>query len=146
MPIKDYQSFTYEGYTEGELGFPTLYFKEGRYTQSHKDCNNIGWHPLHYIYCYKINITKEAYNIIMEIPSNDPGESKFAQEVVNGKYTATEQNEGILCECYTNDKKNYSVHISRSKFVKPIDKYFNAKYNKEYAKDILAKGVLAPKE
>jgi hypothetical protein len=144
MPIKDYQTFTYEGYTEGKLGFPTLYFKEGRYTQSHEDCNNIGWHPLHYTYCYKINITEKAKKYIMAIPLNDPKESDFAQKVVNGDYTATEKNEGILCECYTNDKKKYSVHISRGKLVKPSDSYFNIKYNEEYAKDILAKGVLAP--
>lgn len=144
MSIKGYENFTYEGYTLGGEK-PTLYFKEGRYTQVHESTENVGWHPLNTVKCYRVNITDEAEKVIMEIPEGDPNESKFALEVVAGKYTA-KAGKGILCECYTNDDKQFVVHVSRGRLIRPSDFDFDKTYDAKYAKDVLAKGVLAPNE
>lgn len=33
------------GYTMGDPGFPSIYYKKGRYTSAHKNRKNVGWHP-----------------------------------------------------------------------------------------------------
>jgi len=145
MPIANYQNFTYRGYTLGGAQ-PTLYFDEGRYTQVHGTPANIGWHPSHTTHCIRVNITPAAAATFLQIPVDDlAGESAFGAQVVAGQHTDNTA-AGVLCECYTNDNQNYTVHVSRGRFIILTDAAFNAAYDNAYAQGVLAAGVLAPNE
>lgn len=144
--IEGYENFTYEGYTLGGSE-PTLYFKEGRYTQVHDNPDNIGWHPIsNGDKCIRQNINNQGVERIMEIPEDDAEENIFAQEVLKGKYTPQGTEQATLCELYTADDKNFSIHVSRSKFIRTSDSDFNTTYDQAYAREVLKNGKLAPNE
>lgn len=145
--IEGYENYTYEGYTLGSSK-PTLYFKEGRYTQIHDDPNNVGWHPIPTGFkCIRQNINAQGLKRIMEIPEGESAEENlFALDVLKGVYTPRDTEESTLCELYTADNKDFIIHVSRSKLFKTGDGDFNATYNNAYAQEVLKNGDLAPNE
>lgn len=144
--IPGYEKFTYSGYTQANpQTLPTLYFKQGRYTQQHTDHANIGWHPYDAPVYRLTNITPAAVADIMKIPPGDPRENDFARDVIAGKYDDQSET-GTCCECFSYDGKSYSVHISRSRFIAVGTDGFKIEYSREYAMSVLRDGTVAPNE
>lgn len=141
--VNGYETFKYEGYTKGEgVALPTLYFKEGRYTQEHDVPENVGWHPA-INPCWRGNISKESYDYYNSIRSkgDDAAKNKFKKEVMKGTYNAA-PGEGFLFEVELVEGQ-LLAHPSRSRLITPGDPMFDKTYNAEYTKGVLAKGHLA---
>ncbi|GHN02226.1 hypothetical protein WSM22_37150 [Cytophagales bacterium WSM2-2] len=146
MPIEGAKNFTYIGYTEAEdnKGKPTLYFKEGRYTQFHRITENIGWHPAKGDRYRAENITEDGVKEFdkAEATKNSSMLYAFCEKFRKGTYDAKPNDpKSLYFECWDLPDNRFSYHISRSRLVRPTDQYSEA-----YAKDILAKGELAPNE
>ncbi len=169
--INGFEGFTYLGYTMGDPGSPTFYFKEGRYTQKHNHPENVGWHPVK-TYHLAANITKaaaaeyKALNALIKKAEEDDDEdgedetirlnglkTEFKRRFVNGEFNALDTDvTAIYFECSTNielNKNDYSKwagHISRARLIKLTDKLFMVQYDEAAAKKVLAKGELADNE
>lgn len=135
----------YQGYTKSAGAEPTLYFARGRFTQQHEVATNVGWHPIHAAHHTRTNISPAAVQTIMDIPEGDDQENQFAQEVIQGQHT-DDSAAGILCECSSDDNQHFSLHISRSRLMRPGDAGFDPAYNEAYATAAAQAGNLAPNE
>lgn len=143
MPIKDYQNFTYLGYTEGEEGYPTLYFKEGRYTQKHKNPENEGWHPVVQFY-RGANISRkewERYKKMRE-DKDQYGKNAFKVAFMKGIYDSNESDAKFF-ECSSKDGVSWLGHPSRSRFIEAGSEGSKSLYDAAYARTILKDGKIA---
>ncbi|MBN1990568.1 MAG: hypothetical protein JW783_14285 [Bacteroidales bacterium] len=143
MPIKDYQNFTYLGYTEGEKGYPTLYFKEGRYTQKHDDPENEGWHPVDQHY-RGANIFRKEWEryVKMREGKDQSGKNAFKAAFMKGTYDSNESDAKYF-ECSSADGVSWIGHPSRSRFIEAGSHGCNPLYDAAYAMSILEKGKIA---
>jgi hypothetical protein len=166
MAITGSEKFTYLGYTEGDKGFPTLYFSEGRFTQRHKTIENIGWHPRKKGTYRAANISRVKANDladirklksdlkkkIKELKKNNEDYSKelkllknerlkinaFCTDFMLGRFDSS-ASDAKYFECYDRQDGSYGFHPSRSRLMKQGDTGFNSTYNEKYAKGILGK-------
>ena len=148
--IDGYEDFTYIGYTEskGNHGSPTLYFKEGRYTQVHNNKKNIGWHPCSTdASVYRgANITPTAHSESSLARKNEDTEPKkqIKEAFLRGELDS-ELADAKFFEVFKVGKGNpedgssWSGHPSRARRLMVGFPDFNENYSEAYAKGILAK-------
>ncbi len=138
--ISGYESFTYIGYTHGGAASgarPTLYFKEGRYTQDHNEFTNIGWHPNRPGLNYAFGNVREDMVKSFQRHTN-------ISAFMAGGCRSTDTTGVRLFECYTNAKGEVvSTHVSRGRLVLVGDRDFNQEFNEAYARRVLYLGSYA---
>ncbi|MDH7447044.1 hypothetical protein [Aquimarina sp. 2201CG14-23] len=146
MGISKTEAGSYIGYTMSWDNFdkPTLYFTNGRYTQSHKHINNIGWHLNDY-YHYGGNISKEKHEYYTSIrgernPGDREAKEKFKEEFRQGHYDS-KADDALFFECSSSNHRSWLGHPSRSKLIKVGSAGFNSKYDEEYATGVLKNGI-----
>lgn len=147
MPIEGYEKFTYLGYTLGGEK-PTLYFKEGRYTQVHEDSDNVGWHPVNDKIHHQLNISPQEVHEIMKIPPRDPDEQKFCRKILIEKVITGDRTQSTAClfECDMESTGFSNIHVSRGKLIDVGSTGFNMSFGEEYAKKVLSEGHIAKNE
>jgi hypothetical protein len=132
--------FTYIGYTHGGKNSgarPTLYFKEGRYTQDHEEFTNRGWHAT------KPGVKYACGNVSEAVLSNIKTQTNI-NAFMSGGLRSNDVTGVHLFECYQNGKGEIiSTHTSRGRLIKVGDPDFDMQFNDAYAKKVLRDGCYA---
>ena len=133
-------SFTYIGYTHGGKNSgarPTLYFKEGRYTQDHDEFTNRGWHAT------KPGMRYAFGNVSDGVLANIKTKTNL-NAFMSGGLRSTDTKGVRLFECYQNAKgETISTHVSRGRLIKVGEPDFDKQFDAAYAKKVLREGCYA---
>jgi hypothetical protein len=141
MAIQQAESFTYIGYTLGGAK-PTLYFKEGHYTQVHQVAENVGWHPNRHGKYTAVNVSRQFAESIL-LAKNFAERAKLLKPYVNSAPPEDNSNTAHLLEYWTRGGEIATLHVSRGKLIKVGGPGFNPAYDAKYAYDVLLKGRIA---